>query len=422
MARSCFTATLTAALLLAVARPVAAPAEGTTDPKLLEKAKEAHRRIIAFDSHLDLPFDYPGASADGKTQFDLPKVARGQLKGGALAVFVPQGPRTPQGYAQARADAEKKYNLIKAVAEQNPNLAALAYSPADVRLIAEQGRFAVVMSLLNAYPLGADLSQIDEWYRRGVRIFGYTHAGHNQWADSSRPNQALGDGAQEHGGLSDLGKQGIARLNELGMLIDVSQLSTPALRQVLNLTKAPVAATHSGVKGLVDSPRNLTDEELELIKKNGGVVQVVAFGNYVRSVPKEITDQIAALQAEYGYKGNEPPPGLSEAKRAEYAERNRKILSTVPPATVAQFVDSIDYAVRKIGIDHVGISSDFNHGGGVVGWENEGECQNVTAELLRRHYSGKDIEKLWGGNFLRVWSEAQNVGKYLQAQHRAHAE
>jgi membrane dipeptidase len=226
MARSCFTATLTAALLLAVARPVAAPAEGTTDPKLLEKAKEAHRRIIAFDSHLDLPFDYPGASADGKTQFDLPKVARGQLKGGALAVFVPQGPRTPQGYAQARADAEKKYNLIKAVAEQNPNLAALAYSPADVRLIAEQGRFAVVMSLLNAYPLGADLSQIDEWYRRGVRIFGYTHAGYNQWADSSRPNQALGDGAQEHGGLSDLGKQGIARLNELGMLIDVSQLST----------------------------------------------------------------------------------------------------------------------------------------------------------------------------------------------------
>jgi membrane dipeptidase len=191
-----------------------------------------------------------------------------------------------------------------------------AYSPADVLRVAEQGKFAFVVSLLNAYPLGTDLSQIDEWYRRGVRIFGYTHAGHNQWADSSRPNQALGDGAREHGGLSDLGKQGIARLNELGMLIDVSQLSTPALRQVLNLTKAPVAATHSGVKGLVDSPRNLTDEELELIKKNGGVVQVVAFGNYVRSVPKEINDQIAALQAEYGYKGNEPPPGLSEAKRS----------------------------------------------------------------------------------------------------------
>jgi membrane dipeptidase len=417
MGRFHFTATLYAAILLAATRSVAAPAQGVADPKLLEKAKEVHRRIIAFDSHLDLPFDYPGAAADGKTQFDLPKIARGQLKGAALAVFVPQGPRTPEGYAQARADAEKKYNLIKAVAEQNSNLAALAYSPADVRRITGQGKFAVVLSLLNAYPLGADLSQIDEWYRRGVRIFGYSHAGHNQWADSSRPSQALGDGPQEHGGLSDLGKQGVARLNELGMLIDVSQLSTSALKQVLSLTKAPVAATHSGAKGMADSPRNLTDEELELIKKNGGVVQVVAFGNYVRLVPKEITDQLAALQAEYGYKGNEPPPDLSEAKRREYADRNRKILSAVPPATVAQFVDSIDYAVKKIGIDHVGISSDFNHGGGVVGWENEGECQNVTAELLRRGYSEKDIAKLWGGNFLRVWAEAQNSGKALRPRH-----
>ena len=414
MGRSHFSAALSVAVLVAIARSIAGPVD-SVDPKLLEKAKQIHRQIVAFDSHLDLPFDYSGASADGKTQFDLPKAARGQLKGASLAVFVPQGPRTPEGYAQARADAEKKYSLIKAVAEQNPNLAALAYSPADVRRIAGQGKFAVVLSLLNAYPLGTDLSQIDEWYRRGVRIFGYTHAGHNQWADSSRPSQALGDLPEEHGGLSDLGKQGVARLNELGMLIDVSQLTTPALKQVLSLTQAPVAATHSGVKGLVDSPRNLTDEELELIKKNGGVVQVVAFGNYVRPVPKEITNQVAALQAEYGYKGNEPPPGLSEDKRKEYADRNRKILSAVPPATVAQFVDSIDYAVKKIGIDHVGISSDFNHGGGVVGWENEGECQNVTAELLRRGYAEKDIAKLWGGNFLRVWAEAQNAGKALRA-------
>jgi membrane dipeptidase len=422
MSRSHLAATLTAALLLAVTQSIAAPPEGAADPKLLEKAREVHRRIIAFDSHLDLPFDYPGASTDGKTQFDLPKVERGQLKGAALAVFVPQGPRTPEGYAQARADAEKKYNLIRAVAEQNPNLAALAYSSEDVHRIAGQGKFAVVLSLLNAYPLGSDLSQIDEWYKRGVRIFGYTHAGHNQWADSSRPSQALGDTAEEHGGLSALGKEGIARLNELGILIDVSQLTTSSLKQVLSLTKAPVAATHSGVKSLVDSPRNLTDEELELIKKNGGVVQVVAFGNYVRPVPKEITDQVAALQAEYGYKGNEPPPGLPEAKRTEYADRNRKILSAVPPATVAQFVDSIDYAFKKIGIDHVGISSDFNHGGGVMGWENEAECQNVTAELLRRHYSEKDIAKLWGGNFLRVWAEAENVGKTLQAQHHTRAQ
>jgi membrane dipeptidase len=416
MGRSQLAAGLAIALLLVLSRSIGS-AQGA-DPKQLEKAKEVHRRIIAFDSHLDLPFDYPGASADGKTQFDLPKVARGQLKGASLAVFVPQGPRTPEGYAKARADAEKKYNLIKAVAEQNPNLAVLAYSPEDVRRIAGQHKFAVVLSVLNAYPFGTDLSEINEWYRRGVRIVGYTHAGHNQWADSSRPSQALGDAPEEHDGLSELGKQGVARLNELGVLIDVSQLTTPALKQVLNLTKAPVAATHSGVKALVDSPRNLTDEELELIKQNGGVVQVVAFGNYVRPVPKEVTNQLAALQAEYGYKGNEPPADLSEAKRREYAEKSQKILSALPPATVAQLVDSIDYAVKRIGIDHVGISSDFNHGGGVLGWENEGECQNVTAELLRRGYADKDIGKLWGGNFLRVWAEAQRVGKAMRTRHQ----
>ena len=301
-------------------------------------------------------------------------------------MFVPQGPRTPEGYAKARQDGLVKYNLIKAVAEQNPDRAALAYSPDDVRRLAAQGKFAVVISLLNAYPLGSDLSQIDEWYKRGVRIFGYVHAGHNDWADSSRPSKALGNGPEENGGLSSLGKQGIARLNELGVLIDVSQLSSPAFKQVLSLTKAPVAATHSGVKGIVDVSRNLSDDELELIKKNGGVVQVVAFSNYLRPAP-----------VQSGAQGGEPAKGGKQAEAA--------------PATVGQLVDSIAYAVKKIGIDHVGIASDFNHGGGVDGWQDEGQAQNVTAELLRRGYSERDIAKLWGGNFLRVWGEAQKTGK-----------
>jgi membrane dipeptidase len=341
---------------------------------LAQKAKEIQKRIVAFDSHVDLPFDYPGAAEDGKTAIDLPKVARGELKGAALCVFVPQGPRTPEGYAKARQDADTKYNLIKAFAEQNPQRAALAYSPQDVRRIAGQGKFAVAISLLNAYPLGNDVSQIDVWYKRGVRIFGYVHAGHNDWADSSRPNKSLGNAPEEHGGLSSIGKQGVARLNDLGMLIDVSQLTTPAFKQVLSLTRAPVAATHSGVKAIVDVSRNLSDEELELLKKNGGVIQIVAFSNYLRPAA---------------------PEGAPAA----------------PPATVAQLVNAIDYAVKKIGVDHVGISSDFNHGGGVAGWENEGEAPNVTMELLRRGYSERDIAKLWGGNFLRVWAAAQKAAK-----------
>ena len=351
--------------------------QDSADAKLLQKAREIDKRIILFDSHLDLPFDYPGAAEDGKTQLDLPKVQRGQLKGAAIAVFVPMGPRTPEGYAKARQDADKKIALIKGIAEQNPDRAALAYSPADVHRIAAQGKFAVAISLLNAYPLGSDLAQIDEWYQRGVRIFGFVHAGHNAWADSSRPSKALGDGPQEHGGLSELGKKGVARLNELGVLIDVSQLSSPAFQQVLSLTKAPVVATHSGVKGIVDNSRNLSDDELALLQKNGGVIQIVAFSNYLRPLPQ-------------GTPADSAPRG-----------------------TVAQLVQSITYAVKKIGIDHVGIASDFNHGGGVLGWDNEGECQNVTAELLRAGYSERDIAKLWGGNFLRVWGEAQK-----KAQHK----
>ncbi|HEV2202595.1 MAG TPA: dipeptidase [Bryobacteraceae bacterium] len=382
-----------------------------TDVKLFQRASQIHKRIVAFDSHVDLPFDYAGAAADGKAQIDLPKVERGQLKGAALAMFVPQGPRTPEGYAKARQDADKKYALIKAFAEDNPARAAIAYSPADVRRIAGQGKFAVVISLLNAYPLGADLSQIDEWYKRGVRVFGYVHAGHNDWADSSRPSAALGNKPEEHGGLSAIGRQGIARLNDLGMLIDVSQLSTPAFKQALSLTRAPVVATHSGVKGIVDNSRNLSDEELALLKQNGGVIQIVAFSNYVREMPKEITDQFAALQAEFGFRDGRLPTDISEARRKEYAERNQKIAATEPHGTVAQLVNVIDYAVKKIGVDHVGIASDFNHGGGVTGWDNEGECQNVTVELLRRGYSEKDIGKLWGGNFLRVWGEAQKLAK-----------
>lgn len=341
---------------------------GAADATLVEQARQIHQRIIAIDSHVDLPFDYPGAATDGNTQIDLPKVARGQLKGAALAVFVPQGPRTPEGYAKASQEAEKKYQLIKSFAEDNSDKAALAYTPDDVRRIAGQGKFAVLISVLNAYPLGTDVNQLDAWYQRGVRVVGYTHAGNNQWSDSSRPSKALNDTPDQSGGLADLGKQGVARLNQLGVLIDVSQLSTPALKQVLALTKAPVVATHSGLKAIVDAPRNLSDEELDLIKQNGGVVQVVAFSNYLRKAP--------------------------EGVKAD-------------PATVAQLVDAIAYAVKRIGVDHVGIASDFNHGGGVQGWENEGEAQNVTVELLRRGYSERDIAQLWGGNFLRVLGAAQ---------------
>ena len=171
----------------------------------------------------------------------------------------------------------------------------------------------------------------------------------------------------------------------------------------------------------MDTRRNLSDRELELIKQNGGVVQIVAFGNYLRPLPKQYIDQLTALQAQFGFVAGKPGRTLSPAKRDEYSERYHKIVSAAPQATLAQFVEAIDYAVKKIGVDHVGISSDFNHippGNylSFIGWENEGESVNVTAELLRRGYGESDIAKLWGGNFLRVWQAAQDAAQHLESR------
>lgn len=407
---------LLAALTVALAEAALAQSAPQPEEKLQAKAKELHKKIIAFDSHVDVPLDFGGpgleATTDGKSQFDLAKANRGGLKGAALAVFVAQGARTPENLAQAKADADQKHQIITGIAKNHPDRAALAYTPDDVRRIAKEGKFAIVESFLNAWPLGGDLSQLDEWYRRGVRIFGFVHAGHNDWTDSSRPSKPLGDKPEEHGGLSPLGKQAVARLNELGVLIDVSQLSTKAFFDTLKLTKAPVAATHSGVRGLVDATRNLNDEELLALKANGGVIQIVAFSAYLRPNPPEVIAQHKALAKEYGLDGN-TPAALTPERRAEYTKRYYAALAPVPKATLAQLVDQIDYAVKKIGVDHVGIASDFNHGGGVTGWKDESEAFNVTAELLRRGYSEAEIAKLWGGNFLRVWSKAQEVGKQL---------
>jgi microsomal dipeptidase-like Zn-dependent dipeptidase len=424
--RSLIASAVVVTALAMVSRSVASGAN-PPDPKLLEKARAVQKRIIAFDSHVDIPFDYgsPGleAGTDGKTQFDLPKVERGGLKGAALAIFVPQGPRTPAGLAEARRQAEKKYQIITGIAAKYPDRAALAFTPDDVRRIAGSGKFAIVESILNGYPIGTDISQLDDWYNKGVRIFGFVHQGNNDLADSSRPNVLASDKIGENGGLTIAGKKAVARLNELGVLIDVSQLSPKAFWDVMSLTKAPVAATHSCVRALADHPRNLGDDQLEALKKNGGVIQIVAYSSWVRTLPKEWQDKANAVRREYGLPTETPiqsfmpttaptGPPLSAEKYDEYSKRIHQVLLTdAPRATVAELVNAVDYAVKKIGVDHVGISSDFNHGGGVIGWDNEGEAINVTVELLRRGYSEQEIGKLWGGNFLRVWGEAQKLAK-----------
>jgi membrane dipeptidase len=415
-------AALTAVVLF---RPLLA--DTAPNQALLDKAAAIQKRIITFDNHLDVPFEYGtgglAAGIDGPTQFDLPKAERGLVKGVSIAIFVPQGPRTPAGTQRAREQAQRKFEIITGIAAQYPDRAAIAYSPADLRRIEKSGKLAIVLSILNGNAIGDDLSQFDAWYKKGVRIVGFSHAGNNDLADSSRPNLLRGDKLDEHGGLSDIGKQAVSRLNDLGVVIDVSQLSANALAQVLTLTRAPVVASHSNARAIVDHPRNLSDAQLLAIKNNGGVVAVNAYSSWVRPLPADAQRKANEIRKEFGVPtednlaASQPltAAGVTVLPQEKFDEYNEKIhqiiLDPAFKATVAQYVDQVDYVVKKIGVDHVGISSDFNHGGGVIGWDNEGEALNVTAELLRRGYTEQDIQKLWGGNFLRVWEKVQSLAK-----------
>jgi membrane dipeptidase len=366
-------------------------------------------QTIIFDPHLDLPKSATAAGwtglADPSSQFDLDRAKTGGLTTAAIALFVPQGTRDPASLAGAQRDAVTRDAAIHAIADRNPTRAAFARSPAEVRQIVASGKFAVVESLLNAWPLGDDLDAIDRWQARGVSILGFVHAGHNQFADSSRPALQFGDRVAEHGGLSPLGRQAVKRLNDLGVLIDVSQLSDAAFDQVLTLSRAPVIASHSDVRALIDNPRNLSDAQLDALKAKGGVIAINAFSAYLRARSPETLKAVAALQAEYGLS---PTSGvtLSADKQVEYDHRYHDIVGKEPKAGIDNLIDAVDHAVKRIGIDHVALSSDFNHGGGVTGWSDVGETANVTAALKRRGYTPAQIDKLWGGNVLRVWQAA----------------
>ena len=399
--------------------------------QIVEQANALHEHMLSFDSHVTVPLDLGNAGneldKDGPTQFDLVKANRGRLSGAALTIFgwpeIWNGPNAPHrptpGFVDAaRHEQEVRYKIISGMVRDFPNQVGIAYTPADFRRLNGEGKFAIFISMLNAYPLGHDVAQLDRWAARGMRMFGFSYTGNNDWADSSRPLPFFNDTADALGGLSPLGEQAVKRLNDLGVIIDVSQMSTKALEDVARLSRAPMVASHSAPRALVDIPRNLSDHEMQLIKASGGVIQVVGFGQYLKPLGKPVLDKLDALRARFDLQplqglANALMPGDAviaiwpEARFGEYASSLYGILEEEPKATLKQYVDAIDYTVKKVGIDHVGISSDFNDGGGLDGWKDVSEIRNVTAELLTRGYSETDIAKLWAGNFLRAWEQVQ---------------
>jgi len=388
-----------------------------SDSDLIARAKAIHQRTLTLDTHVDInPDNFTKAKSYATrlpTQVNLPAMEEGGLDAVFLVVFVGQtGDFTPAGYQKADAAAIAKFDAIhRLVTELAPDRIELATSAADVRRIHAAGKKVALIGVENGYQLGTDLANVERFAKLGARYLSLAHNGHSQLSDS---NTGEHDGVWAWHGLSPLGRKVIPELNKWGIMIDVSHPSRESMMQTVALSRAPVIASHSAVRALCDHSRNLDDEQLRAIARSGGVAQIVAFNAYLKCQTEsaERRQAIAELRSQFG---NRP----AEERRAEFEKRMAEIDRQYPPpprATVKDFADHIDYAVKLIGIDHVGIASDFDGGGGVVGWSNAAETANVTVELVRRGYSEEQIGKLWGGNLLRVMEEVERIGKRLRGE------
>jgi membrane dipeptidase len=374
------------------------------------------KNVLTLDTHVDIPLDFATPAVDPKSgdlQVNLEKMRRGGLDAAFFIVYVGQTARTPENYAQAQKDAMRKFEAIHRMAETlYPDDIGIAYSPADVERLVASGKLAAAIGIENGFVIGKDLGLLDKYYELGARYMTLVHNGHNDLGDSAQPQSDLGDQAEEHGGLSDFGRQVVARMNDLGIMVDISHASKKTALDAIRASRAPVIASHSGAAAVARHVRNLDDEALLALKDNGGVVQVVAFDAYDRYQPPEQIGAMQDLRKQLGIERGTEIEKLPEAQRIAYLMGVKRIQQRWPPATVDDLVDHIDYVVNLIGIDHVGISSDFGGGGGVIGWTDASETGNVTRELLSRGYSKEQIRKLWGGNLLRVWGDVEQAARH----------
>lgn len=392
--------------------------EERAERALAARAAAIHERVLTLDTHIDVPLNFATRAVDpgvaGDFQVDLPKMRAGGLDAGFFIVYVGQTARTPENEAQARADAMTKFEAIHRMAgELYPDEIEIAHSAADVPRIAAAGKLVAAIGIENGYVVGRDLSLLETYHRLGARYMTLAHGGHNDVADSATPREALGDAESEHGGVSPFGARVIAEMNRLGMLVDVSHVSRAAMLDAVRLSEAPVIASHSSMRALMPHPRNLDDEQLLALAGSGGVVQTVALGAFLSETAALRAAEYRNIRGAFGMIPGQQPEELGAEPYEDYVGRMEALDERWPDATVADFVDHVDYAVNLIGIDHVGISSDFDGGGGVAGWSDASETLNVTVELVRRGYSEEEIARLWGGNLLRVWGEAEAVAERL---------
>jgi membrane dipeptidase len=391
-------------------------AESGPEADLFARARAIHWSTLTLDTHKDIRDSLAAESAGGDgaavrddprrwgpNQVDFPKMRAGGLDCAFYIVYVGQGPLDAEGYARAKTQALAKFDAIERQARRFPDEIVLARTPDDVLRGVAEGKLVSCIGIENGYAMGEDLALIAEFQRRGARYMSITHNGHSQLGDSNTPAEPL------HGGLTELGRRAIEELNRLGIMVDVSHSGKTTMMQALAHSKAPVLASHSGVRALCDHPRNLDDEQLRALAAKRGVLQCVAFDSYVVDATAR-DEAIAAARAELGLPPRQrfnrvDPATEDQAKLTELRKRVAEIEAQHPRATVADLVDHIDHAVKLMGIDFVAISSDFDGGGGILGWRDASETFNVTLELVRRGYDTDAIQKLWSGNTLRLWRE-----------------
>ncbi|MGB8489623.1 MAG: dipeptidase [Bacteroidales bacterium] len=373
--------------------------------KLIRRADRIHERILTVDTHCDTPMEMVSSGFDLGVRHeegcvDFPRMKEGGLTSEFFAVFTQQGPLTDSAYASVHKEAIGALEAIHSNIRKNSAMAEIATTPEDATRIKKEGKIAAFIGIENGYPLGKDISVIKEFYDFGARYITLAHTKNNDICDSSTDS-----GGPLNNGLSDFGKTVVKEMNRLGMMIDVSHISDKSFYDVLKLSSAPVIASHSSCRALCQSPRNLTDEMLLELKKNGGVIQICILSEYIKTpCPNpELASKQKELQERYG-DVKLLTDSQRKAMRADYRElrnRYRKL------ATVSDVVDHIDHVVQVIGIDYVGIGTDFDGGGGVEGCKSVADMKNITIELLRRGYSTTDITKIWGGNVMRVLKEVE---------------
>ena len=380
-----------------------------------ERALAIHTSVLTIDSHDDIPPNFASEAVDpldAPRHVNLQKMRAGGLDAGFFIVYVGQTERTPENYAQAQADAMTKFDAIHRMAEEMyPDLIELAHTPDDVERIHSEGKLVAAIGIENGYVIGRDLSTLQRYHELGARYVTLAHNGHNDIADSAQARMDLGDEESEHDGISEFGEQVIAEMNRLGIMVDISHISRAAALDAIRLSQAPVIASHSNTLAITNHPRNMDDETLLALRDNGGVMQATALSVFVKEFTPALREATSAILSEYEIANFRAWFTLSGEQRAEATAR----LEAIGYADVGDFIDHVDHAVNLIGIDHVGLSSDFDGGGGVLGWWDASETANVTLELVRRGYSEEDIAKLWGGNLLRVWREVETFAATAQA-------